>query len=294
MERTLSIAGRAVYVQVEGAGQPGPAVVLEAGLAGFSAVWAWVVSEVARFAPVVAYDRAGLGGSEPSSGPRDADSIACELDMILQAAGPPGPYVLAGFSMGGLHARRYAHRCPQSVCGMVLADPCHPDQSRRLPGGRAEDRLTRWLMSTALGLARTGLLRPSLVPRSLCAGLPPKAEQALRTAYTTCAHLETTRREFAVWEESCRQVRESGSLGDLPLVVLSAGRPADPSLRVWHTLHREIAALSTRGRHQVVEGADHVSLLHRREYALQVTEAIRQVVSAARTAGGSPVEPPSG
>ena len=32
----------------------------------FSALWAWVQPEVAKFARVVAYDRAGLGWSDPS------------------------------------------------------------------------------------------------------------------------------------------------------------------------------------------------------------------------------------
>jgi pimeloyl-ACP methyl ester carboxylesterase len=281
-DQILSVAGRAVHLHLSGTGQAGPTVVLEAGLASCSPSWAWVLPEVDRFAPVVAYDRAGLGKSAPSQTPRNADRIAGELNEILTATGLPAPYVLVAHSMGGLYVRRFAYCFPHLVGGLVLVDPSHPDQSRRLPGARAEDRLLRWLMNTALGLARTGLLRPGLVPRAFCAGLAPDAEREFRAACTSPSHLDTTRNEFAAWNESCRQARESGDLGDLPLLVLSSSRPADESLRVWHTLHREIAALSIRGRHEVVEGADHLSLLHRREHGLRVVEAIRKVVAAVR------------
>ena len=45
-----------------------------------------------------------------------------ELHALLQAAGIPGPYVLAGHSWGGFMARFYAATYPDEVVGLVLVD----------------------------------------------------------------------------------------------------------------------------------------------------------------------------
>ena len=68
-------------------------------------------------------------------------------------------------------------------------------------------------------------------------------------------------------------------LGDIPLAVVTAGRdilPGQPELQA------ELATLSSDSVHLVVKGADHVSLVTRREYALSVVEAIQQVVAKAK------------
>ena len=48
--------------------------------------------------------------------------IVAELHALLQAAEVPGPYVLAGHSMGGFFARLYASTYPDEVVGLVLVD----------------------------------------------------------------------------------------------------------------------------------------------------------------------------
>jgi len=60
---------------------------------------------------------------------------------------------------------------------------------------------------------------------------------------------------------------------------VTAGRdvlPGQPELQ------RELALLSTDSVHVVVKGADHVSLITRREHALSVVAAIRHVVEKAQ------------
>ena len=67
-----------------GAGQPGPTVLLECGIGGATApTWAWVQRGVERFAPVVSYDRAGLGDSDPGPMPRDGIRLVTELHRAL-------------------------------------------------------------------------------------------------------------------------------------------------------------------------------------------------------------------
>ena len=73
-----------------------PTILLEAGIASFSSNWAWVQSELSASTRVVAYDRAGLGWSDPASAPQDAQQSAADLHAALQKAGISGPYVAAG------------------------------------------------------------------------------------------------------------------------------------------------------------------------------------------------------
>jgi pimeloyl-ACP methyl ester carboxylesterase len=68
--------------------------VLEA--AEFSTSWALVQPEVASFARVCAYDRAGLGWSERGPLERTAGNIVNELHTLLEHAGVEPPCSMSG------------------------------------------------------------------------------------------------------------------------------------------------------------------------------------------------------
>src|SRR6266404_5930643 len=89
---TLHAAEPHLHLDVRGDGSP--TVVLEAGFASTAATWSKVQPEVAKFARVVAYDRAGLGTSEAGPLPRTAERIANELRAALRSAGLRPPYIL--------------------------------------------------------------------------------------------------------------------------------------------------------------------------------------------------------
>ncbi len=104
-------------------GEATPAVILEGGFGTGIASWSTVQREIAKFAQVVSYDRAGLGQSDPGPKPRDAKRIATELHVALQKAGIKPPYVLVGHSLGGPLVRVFANMYPTEVAGLVLIDP---------------------------------------------------------------------------------------------------------------------------------------------------------------------------
>jgi pimeloyl-ACP methyl ester carboxylesterase len=110
--------------------------VLEAGLGDNWRVWNQVAPEVARFARVVAYSRAGLPESEPGALPRTTRDSVEDLHALLGAAGIAPPYLLVGMSHGCLVVRLYAARYPDQVAGVVLMDGPHeellPDHERWL------------------------------------------------------------------------------------------------------------------------------------------------------------------
>jgi pimeloyl-ACP methyl ester carboxylesterase len=68
-------------------------VVFESGLGEDVATWSDVQPQVAPFARTLAYDRAGLGKSDPSPHPKTVQEMASELHSLLHAVGVPPPYV---------------------------------------------------------------------------------------------------------------------------------------------------------------------------------------------------------
>jgi pimeloyl-ACP methyl ester carboxylesterase len=73
------------------------------------------------------YDRAGHGRSDAASA-GGADP-ARDLHALLEQAHVPGPYVLAGHSLGGILALDYTRRYSGEVGGIVLLDSMHPRQT---------------------------------------------------------------------------------------------------------------------------------------------------------------------
>jgi pimeloyl-ACP methyl ester carboxylesterase len=239
-------------------GAGGPTVILEPGLGESARAMArWIAPGVARTATVVVYDRAGHGRSdaEPAGG---ADA-ARDLHVLLERAHVPGPYVLAGHSLGGMFALSYARRYPAQVGGVVLLDSMHPHQHNAFAG-----------MDPLLGLvptlARTALLNVLFDRKD---GDPTtQARQLVRDVEEMPAELN-------------RAAQLTG-LGNKPLVVLSAGTDSLPG---WAAQQNDLATLSTDSVHRTVPGATHASLINDQADAAQSSRAIRDVVKAVQTAG---------
>jgi pimeloyl-ACP methyl ester carboxylesterase len=118
-------------------GTGAPAVVFESGLGEDVATWADVQPKVASISRTVAYDRAGIGQSDPAKRPRTLVVMARDLHSLLHAARIPPPYILVGHSLGGTLVQVFAHSYPTEVAGLVLVDP----EDRRLPD-RLRSRMT--------------------------------------------------------------------------------------------------------------------------------------------------------
>src|SRR5215213_3945051 len=141
-QRTYSPPGEMVDVNghlmhINCMGEGGTTVVLEAANFGMSAHWFRVQQQLGKTTRVCAYDRAGMGWSEPGSELRDARQISSELHTLLKGASTEGPYVLVGHSYGGLYARMYAARYSDETAGVALVDSSHPEQFTRSPEGQA-------------------------------------------------------------------------------------------------------------------------------------------------------------
>ena len=131
--RSVDVDGRAVYLDCRGTGSP--TVILEAGIAGNTSLWGWLLPDAAAITRVCAWDRPGLGRSD-SRGLHSGLDAVTDLRRALEAAGEHGPYVVVAASLGGVYAVLFdAHQASagadagtsdEEVAALVLLDTTEP------------------------------------------------------------------------------------------------------------------------------------------------------------------------
>jgi pimeloyl-ACP methyl ester carboxylesterase len=278
----VDIGGRRIHMLVMGQDTGLPTVILEAGMASFSSNFYWVQNDLSKTTQVVAYDRAGLGWSDPAPEAHDAQQSARDLHAALQKAGISGPYIVAGHSYGGLVVRAFTDLYPNEVAGMVLIDASHPDQWARIPVSRDGKLNGRLNLFTAY-LARLGVVRLFKLESTLYTGLPEQQAAEMRAILAKPESWETSGRALLLWNERSRpQINQARSLGNLPLAVISVSeQPVYGDILT--SLQDELPALSTNSVHNTIAGATHENLVADREHALAVAATIRKVLESART-----------
>jgi len=303
--QAVDIGGRILNLYCSGQGTP--TVILETG--GNSPGYEWLLqqSKMAVFTRTCWYDRAGVGWSDPPSSPRTSASVAGDLHEALQRAGVLPPYVMAGGSVGGEYVRIYTARYPTDVAGLVLVDSASPDMREPdfalAPVNRMSGS-TRHLICIALpAMARLGIIRfvasrerrpalPDFTPEqaSVLAKLEAQPKAYETDMQQACAATDDGRivsRTGGGNPDIDNAARNAGSLGDRPLVVLTAGRYWAPDgfekeaaeyHEIWvHQLQASLVHLSTRGR-QVIVDAEHDMA----ESPDSIVTAVRQVVDEVR------------
>jgi Predicted hydrolases or acyltransferases (alpha/beta hydrolase superfamily) len=121
---TIEVNGARAYLDCRGTGSP--TVILEAGLGSGASGWGFVLEWVAAQTRVCAWDRPGIGGSDPI-GHHTLEDTARHLRATLAAAGEEPPFIVVGHSLGGVYARVFASSFRPEVSGIVLVDPYLPD-----------------------------------------------------------------------------------------------------------------------------------------------------------------------
>jgi pimeloyl-ACP methyl ester carboxylesterase len=273
--RTYAVAGHSLYLRCAGSGSP--AVILFNGLAERTPSWAWVQRDVAPQTRVCAFDRAGQGWSGRSAGRQDAHALSADVHGLLVAAAIPGPYVLAGHSVGGTYALAYALDYPKDVAGVALIDSATPYQFDLSFYPRFY-RIWRRLQALLPTVARAGIVRLAL--GTAFSSLPPDARRALRMFGSSPRELRADRDEFAMLPTVFRQDKALTGLGGKPLYVLTADLGQQSG---WFESQAKMAALSTNSVQRKTHGATHAALLEDKTYAAVSGRAISAVVRSVRT-----------
>jgi len=289
----VDAGGHLQYVHCTGQGSP--TVILENGGGVVSYTWEPVQTEVAKFAKVCSYDRAGYGLSESGPQPRTARQIAVELHTLLHNADISGPYVLVGHSIGGLYIRMFTELYPDEVAGLVFVDSSSEDQNDRMPAEMKPIVEKQKKLLSLLGIgSNIGVVRlftwlsPQKPPE--WANAMPDAFRAQTLHSRMRAPVESAVSELSAFEESGQQVRGCRPLGDRPVIVLTEGKPVEASdgppgvpleliqqyMKTWREeLQPALARLSTRGEQRILARSSHMIPM---EEPAAVVTAIRDVI----------------
>jgi pimeloyl-ACP methyl ester carboxylesterase len=256
-------------------GESGPLLLLECGLTMMSSCWGWLAPELAKFARVVTYDRAGLGWSDERDVLRDARSLAEELVALLAAMRCEENLILLGHSMGAICNRAFERLDAGRVGGFVWLDPAHPDQINRR-GIRRRMRNLVFYIEAAQLLASKGVPAIELPLMRHWVTLPADDFRAVRCFLRNPRHLRASAREARAWDRSSPFLAEQ-NLGGKPLLLISAQKNALPG---WAGLQQDQAKLSSQTQHFSFPEMSHISMLANREHAMRVAGEIRDFVTA--------------
>ena len=249
----MDIGGRRLYIRCRGEGSP--SVIFESSWGGDWQDFNSALFVVSQYTRACAYDRAGLGRSDPILiKPRTSQDMIEDLHSLLINASIPGPYILVGHSLGGFNIRLFATKYPDEVVGLVSVEGVPVDQFLTCDF-------------------------PIETP-----GEDPSFAKARKDCQSSKAWFLdwTDNPEFLDYFASEDQVRATGSFGDLPLVVLAAetqtsGKPGTAEEfggAIWDRLEREIAALSSNGQYKVIMGSDHGTIVYQKETIDTIIEMV--------------------
>ena len=203
----IDVGGHKLQIHCTGPRDAKPVVIFAAGGGAFSKDWTLVQSLLARQVRTCAYDRAGLGWSDPGPAPRTLKQEVFELHALLKAANISGPLVLVGQSIGALNVRLYTMEYGNDVAGICLVDPA--DESSMLFSVRAG----RWMKLRDQATGRT--VPPVRSSGTLSTGYKPEDDYLGDEARLLYLDREKNPQPF----------------GDRPLLVLAAGkRPPPPGM----------------------------------------------------------------
>lgn len=289
---SVDIGGRTLNIFCSGVGNP-PVILESAGGPGY--MWTDIQPEIAKFTTACWYDRAGEGWSDAGPFPRTSVAIADDLRELLRRARIRGPYVLVGWSFGGLNIRVYNGLYPLEVAGLVLVDSAHEDEPKRAPKfflARTAPKYLRYPAHLLLAFSEYfGILR--ITQFRVQSRVSLKRKQMIRALRQQPKSIATDITTGLSVPDSYKQAHELARKSDVPLIVLTAGKPQpwnDPEMarqaaayqQVWmHEIQPQLAQLSSRGRQIILENSDHGIPDNAPE---AIVSAVRDIVSTSRTA----------
>jgi len=100
-----------------------PVLVFESGLGADAWNFQCLFPTLGKNIPGIAYDRNGLGGSEPDTTVKTDGDVVRRLHGFLKQAKIDPPYILVGHSYGGPLIRLFTAYYPNEVTGLVFIDP---------------------------------------------------------------------------------------------------------------------------------------------------------------------------
>jgi len=266
-------------------GSGSPTVLFDTGQGDSSLVWRLVQGEVAQVTRACAYDRAGIGFSDPRNGASDAKAIVADIHALLIAAKIKTPILYVAHSGSGLYGALLQATHPNDLAGAVLVEPAFADQWNSISKAGTDAGAPQ-----AASDALLAALRAQVQRMKECAALPPplpddcaRSDSRLPPDLAALKKAQNSRPSYLLTKasevENFQNTKDDISLdqkeleaapanfGDKPLIVLTRGKEvgnpgftAEQSAamnRAWKAGNEKLAALSTRGTDTVVPDSSH-------------------------------------
>jgi pimeloyl-ACP methyl ester carboxylesterase len=279
-ETFFRVQGRRVRYRLTGAEHPGPTLVLLGGAAASLEQWDDVQKTLGETAPVVSYDRCGMGFSEPADA-HDAMAQAEELEELLHAPGIRAPFVLLSYSNSANVARIFASEHRDQVRGIVFVDPV-PDYGPRFVRFFGW-HLTTMTVGSVLGYRR---LLNAMASRHR-ARESPVLERGDAISMSGKHWLATDLDEVNV-KHSFEEAEAMPPLGDLPVGILTTIDPDQSEYnRYVAQRQNELATKSSRTLVVRREHVNHSLLLSDPALIALVTGLLEKVEEASHAPGTS-------
>ena len=271
-------------------------VVIETGSGESCLGWQLIQPEIAKFARVISYDRAGYAWSDASPLSRTSENIIKELHAMLQNSNVSGPYILVGHSFGGLNMQLFANTYPGEVAGVILVDSLNEKDFQKRPITLYENSVNyairyKKIMESYFGMKRLESDFEIDEIHNLLKDYPEffaylgSFQQACFAKALTTKFVVSDLEERSHFVDDAEQLRKSENLlGDKPLTVISAGKPwpgkeNDDLNRVWPELQADLVTKSSRGKQVIAENSGHRINIEQPEI---IVEAVREMAEELR------------
>jgi len=207
-----------------------PTVLLFHGLGGQALDFGWIQPEIAKHTKTCSFDRAGYGFSDESTKPRVSSVMALELDILLEKANLTNDeFILVGHSMAGFNMRVFYKHTKVKVLGIVCIDCVDPEREKIVGIGLHQSLFIDLYFYGRL-LLPTGIIRIlayfSAIPGNssyIIDSLPPPIQKTYLQNILVDKMYDTQINEWINFPTSAYETNKSGTLGDLPFIVIAAG-----------------------------------------------------------------------
>ncbi len=305
----IDIGSHQMHLWCEGSGAP--TVVMDAGAIAFSTSWRSLMPLLAERTRVCAFDRSGLGWSEPGPGPWDGNTAADEIALLLGAAGEDEPVIYVGHSLGAMLGRIFAERHRERLAGLLLIEPADPaiiiaefnDErekplNRDLPEPGCGTRCPMMMFAAASGIPRWLLHSQNILADPQLPELAVKEFVSRSVRPGNLSHLAVMGKYFP---RIFFQTADNRSLGDIPVIFGYGTRSgellgdhsseeewredSEAQYRAW----QKTGQTSTRflGMRKV-EDANHLSIVAYAKHAQTIAAMVYELVDLARSDSRGP------
>ena len=255
LQGIIDVGGHVLSYQCFGAGSP--AVIVEAGAGDqptLTLSWNAVILGVLPSTRICIYDRVPVNTSQEA---------AENLHILLGKIPVPGPYILVAHSLGGWHARVFAHLYPQDVAGMILVDttPTYPEAAITYATAYPTYSPDEPAGITQYRMSETEIYTGSMLPSMDGLDMPASNEQ----------------------------VRQAGSFGDIPLIVISHNpgpndwRGLEPAAQeqyaeIIRKMQADLATLSSQGVFLTARTSQHFISLYEPQIIIDaITRMVQEI-----------------